>query len=332
MWRNTPIEEYLEKGLQSHFSKEVADSYYGLYTTTKDYLCQNIYSEIKGVESQLTDHSERHIQNVLNMAWELITSSDDEHGFNIIEIYLLCTCILFHDVGNVLGRDGHQIKIADIFDRTRARHNNHNQEKQLVLRIAKAHCGKSKKGDRDTLSEIGTQSHLFDQPVRIREIAAILRFADELSEGPQRTSQYMIDKGLFSNASLIYHKYASITQVFVDKGNGRIALTYNIDYPVAEVDFKELLSFTLQRIIKLDTERRYCKYYAPSLDRIKKTEASINFLVCGDLCDYDIPKICLEDKYSLVEEGIDDLIKSIPGLDDIDTVNNKLEKLIQKTE
>ena len=328
MWSNTAIEDYLIDKLLSYHKREDGEKYYALYVNAKRYLCQNIYSEIKTVEPNLTDHSDKHIQNVLDMSWKLIVDEDGNCIFNTIEIYLLCICILFHDVGNLLGRDDHNLKVADIYNKIRGKDIFCNQERQLVLKIVKAHCGTSKRGDKDTLLDVDILSHLYDSKIHMREIAAILRLADELSEGPQRTSQYMLECGNFVQSSLIYHKYASITQIHIDGGNGRLVLTYNIDYPVEEpIDFKEFLRFVYKRILKLDTERRYCKYYAPSLDKLKKTEASINFTINGDICDYDLPKICLEDKYSLVEEDIDLWINSISGLDDVDTTVEKLQDI-----
>lgn len=330
MWADTQIEKKLKSELHSCYNEQEAETYYAMYKTAKDYLCQNIYAEIKGKEPTLTDHSERHIKNVLEMAWNLIADEKGEHNFNVIEIYLLCTCILFHDVGNIHGREGHNSKVADIYNSIRGNNAFCKLERPLVLRVVKAHCGESRRGDKDTLLDVDITTHLYNKQVRLREIAAILRLADELAEGPQRTSQYMIDNGMISNASIIYHKYASVTQIHVDRGNGRIVLTYVIDYPVEEISFKDLMLFTYKRILKLDTERRYCKYYAPSLDVFKRTEASVSFIVLGDICDCDLPKICLEDKYSLVEEDIDGLIKSVKGLDDIDTLDKKLKNIVNE--
>ena len=323
MWVNTDIEECMKKGLEENLNKSDAEFYYGLYTTAKQELCRNIYSEIKGVEPQLTDHSERHIQNVLDRAWKLIIDNDRHVDFNAIELYLLCTCILFHDVGNIYGRVEHNINVADIYNSIRGDINQCSQERQLVLRVVRAHCGKTKDGGKDTLFEVEPNSNLYDQPVRVRELAAILRFADELAEGVQRTSQYMINKGLIQKDSLVFHKYASVSEYHIDKGEGRIVLMYNIDYPLSDISLKDLLEFVYKRILKLDAERRYCKYYASSLQCFLCTEASIKFTVNGDLCDFDLPKISLEDKYNLVDDGIEDLIRKLPALK-IDEIESKL--------
>ena len=323
MWENTDLENYMKKELEAFFNKQVADSYYGLYTTAKNELCGNIYSEIKGVEPFLTDHSESHIQDVLDKAWKLIIDNDGHVGFNAVELYLLCTCILFHDVGNIYGRVEHNIKVADIYNSIRGDISQCSQERQLVLRVVRAHCGKTKDGGKDTLFEVEPNSNLYDQHVRLRELAAILRFADELAEGAHRTSQYMINKGLIHKDSLVFHKYASVSEYHIDKGEGRIVLMYNIDYPLSDISLKDLLEFVYKRILKLDAERRYCKYYARSLQCFLCTEASIKFTVNGDLCDFDLPKISLEDKYNLVDDGIEDLIRKLPALN-IEEIESKL--------
>lgn len=331
MWTDTAIEQYLQKRLHDCYNKQEADFYYSLYFDAKSYLCDNVYSNIPGKEPCLTDHTEKHIINVLSNTWKLIFDNGKKRcGFNEIELLLLCVSILFHDVGNIHGRDNHNINIADIYNSVRAsKLIKCQQERQLVLRIVKAHCGKSKNGDKDTLTEVEESSHLFDKPIRVRELAAILRFADELAEGPQRTSQYMIEKGLISEDSLLYHLYASVTQVVVDKGDGRVVLTYNIDYPIKNYTLSDLLRFVYTRILKMDMERRYCKYYSPTLGSMKRTEASINFTINGDLCDFDLPKICLEDKYSLVEESIDSLLTSKPHLN-LEMIENKLNEIVKQ--
>jgi len=163
--------------------------------------------------------------------------------------------------------------------------------------------------------------------IKLRELASILRFADELSEGPQRTSHYLNSKSKIAEDAQIYHEYASITNIFVDKGNNRIAITYNIDYTSSE-RIEELLEFTYRRILKLDAERRYCKYYAPILDKLKKTDAQINFTINGDICDLDLPKIELGDKYNLIDDGndtniVDHFIKNNP----VFNIHNIVEKL-----
>lgn len=328
MWEETRIEKYLRERLRAYYNEQEAEFFFSLYTDAKYYLCDHIYSQIPSKEPDLTDHTEKHIANVLKNAWKLVSDKEECNiEFNEIEILLLCVSILFHDVGNIHGRTDHNSKIAEIYNAARSsKLDKCKQERLLVQKIVKAHCGKSKKGNKDTLLEVQESSHLFDRPIRLRELAAILRFADELAEGPQRTSQYMIDRKMIKNDSLIFHIYASITEVTIDKGDNRVILNYNIDYPTKDISLSDLLRFVYMRILKMDMERRYCKYYAPTLSSFLRTEASINFTINGSLCDFDLPKINLEDKYSLVEENIDDLLSSKPQLS-IENIENELHKI-----
>ena len=281
MWIETELEEYMHNKLIKEFNNQMGTTYYSQYDVARKYLVDNIFPYIATVDPDLTDHSDKHIENVLNNVWFLI--QDDLDKFNAIELYLLCISVLYHDSGNINGRDGHNRKIADIYSDVVGTNSSRLQEKRLVTMIVKAHCGKSKRNTPDTLIEVDEKASLFSREIKVREIAGIIRFADELAEGPQRTSDYLIKSG------------------------GRIALTYNIEMPVTGIDLETLIKFVYKRIIKLDTERRYCKYYALSLNNFKTTDAQINILYDGvDIAD--LPKIQLEDKYILSEESIEEMI------------------------
>ena len=334
MWIETKLEEYMHKKLSEEFNSREAEKYYNQYCAARTYLEEQIFPYIPMAESKLTDHTEKHIEDVLKKAWLILDKEVD--SFNAAELYLLCICILFHDCGNIHGRDGHEKKIVDIYDEIVGISSSRSQERKLVLSIVKAHSGVSKKGDKDTLIDLIETNSLYDKEIKLREIASVLRFADELAEGPQRTSDYILKhniivektgdmKPIIEKASIIYHKYASVTNVFVDKGNGRIALAYNIEVPVKQITFAELLGYIYKRIIKLDSERRYCKYYAPSLDRIKRTEAKINICHKGEDI-IDIPPIELGDKYAVLSESVEDVIFSrYPNIDE-----NTLKSLIKE--
>lgn len=321
MWIDTELEKHMQEKLHGEFSnKQIGEKYYAQYITAREYLTSNIYPFIAVVEPQLTDHSDRHIENVLNNIWDLI--NDDLDRFNGVELYLLCLSTLFHDCGNINGREGHNKKISDICNDVINDNSTRLQEKRLVTMIVRAHCGQSRKNSSDTLMEVDETASLYSREVKVCEIASIIRFADELAEGPQRTSDYMRSKGKIDQASIIYHKYASITEVFIGKKDGRIALTYNIEIPIQDVDLETLLKFIYKRIVKLDTERRYCKYYATSLNKLKTTDVKINILIDGEDV-IDLPKIQMEDKYILSNASIEDIIYHLyPEL--------KIESILQK--
>ena len=311
-WKDTEIEKYLFKLLkkESH-GNELAEQ----YKNARRYLNNNIYGEIKGVESSLTDHSGQHIENVLDNAWKLIRTEELKNGkiivsvkkFNAIDLYLLCMSILLHDVGNIHGRKKHNENISDIYNKI-VLNSTSKTEKRTIMSIVNAHCGQTQDGKRDTLGIVEPHTYIYDHKVSPREIASIVRFADELAEGKQRTSQYMLENERYDKDSKIYHYYASIVEITIDKSDNRIMLTYNINYPIPiDLEFEKVMSFVFTRIIKLDSERKYCKYYSSLLDDFKETEAQLNFYIDTEPVHLDLPKITLCDKYCLDENQDNDI-------------------------
>jgi hypothetical protein len=191
----------------------------------------------------------------------------------------------------------------------------------------KAHCGTTNADSRDTLTEVEIKGSLRGEPVQLREIASILRFADELAEGPQRTSDYLIDTNKISDKSKIYHRYAQITNVFIDRGNERIVLQYYIDTEnETQESLRKLLSFAYERIIKLDEERRYTKFHSKLLEPFKKTEVTFNFTHKGEPLDIVIDKIVLHDTCVIPGDKqpcVTDLVSKFSVLD-IENIINQL--------
>jgi hypothetical protein len=282
----TKLEKYLETTLLEKLGNEKGKNYYSDYQSARKYLFEDIMPNIKGIEPDLTDHSEKHIGNVLDNVWHLLTINDNEiktekgiDSLSCYELYVLCLSVLFHDVGNINGRNNHSVKISDIYDKVRNKNTKYNSERSLILKATKAHCGEAKDGTKDTLKEIDKSCQsLSGEPIQLLDIASILRFADELAEGPQRTSDYMVDKNKFKKKSIIYNRYAQITDILIDRGTGRIVLTYRINIKgKTKKELTELLQFTYERIIKLDEERKYTKFYSQFLTPFKQTEITFEF-------------------------------------------------------
>src|SRR5205823_8617134 len=120
-----------------------------------------------------------------------------------------------------------------------------------------------------------------------------------LAEGPQRTSEFMRSKGLYTQDSRIYHDYASITHVRIDRGNERIVLAYEIE--IADDDswqdkLRHLLGFVYRRVSKLDQERRYARFYSDLLSSFKSTWVTLNFHCKGQLLELNQPPLRIDDK------------------------------------
>ena len=273
----------------------------GAYETALAYLVKHVYDEIKAIQRDLTDHGLRHIRNVQQNALHLLPDPEDNsESLSALEMYCLGMSILFHDVGNINLREDHELNIGGIFDAARGTSAEVKREKTLVLRACAAHTGKGRDGSRDTLKDLSDSEQFEGERIRLRQLATILRFADELAEGPQRTSQLRRNRDQYDPSARLYHDYASVTHVFIDRRLERIALTFEIsvDQPPNARDssewLKELIDYVLKRIGKLDQERRYATHYAPLLAPFKVTDVSFNFHCGEELMAVDLPALRLD--------------------------------------
>ena len=165
--------------------------------------------------------------------------------------------------------------------------------------------------------------------MRLQELAAILRFADELAEGPQRTSNFMRELELYDEDSKIYHDYAASTNISIQRNNGRIALTYEIDIDIKSPNevrrphLSSFLQFVYERIKKLNQERQYARYYSEFLEPFKLIEATINFHCGSDILDTELSPLQLTD---LVVPG--DQTKDISAIDPAYSINELVDDLL----
>lgn len=292
---NTEIEVILEKRLKEKFRHSPADAskYFGYYTTAKSILIEeNIFDDIKIIQKGLSDHGGNHIKNVLSNVYYILGNELLEE-IDAIQLYFICLLVLFHDVGNMtVDRQKHHEKdvILEVYDYIRSRKTQFNEERILVPEVASKHSGTASDGSKDTINELSFEPpYLYGTKIHSKKCAALLRFADELAEGPHRTSIFMNKyyNYPYNKKSVIYHRYAEITNVNIDRNGERVCLTYTFtldaqDGIISEKvhkDFVELFAFTIRRLLKLEAERKYCKYYCDWLNPFKKTDVTFNFYV-----------------------------------------------------
>lgn len=316
IWETLDIERIIEKELIRDLGKSVGGARFGYYTTARKNLLENLLEEIRGQQKDLTDHGPRHIKDVLENIYHLIRSEFSKKGdnrpLNGIELYVLGLSALFHDVGNIFSRKEHQKRISQIYDQARPSLNGHqdHEEKKLILSICRAHCGEAFDGSNNTLIFVDKTSALDKRPIRPLFLASILRFADELAEGEQRTSHYMLQRHGYSAESIIFHQYANCVESCIERHNGRIALSFHIELKFPEKqqegggkdatvicidDLDKFLDFVYKRIEKLDQERQYTKHYCELLAPFKETSVSFNFWYNKDQIPIDLKAIVLSD-------------------------------------
>lgn len=300
MWIEKPIERLTHRKLVEELGDGAGEERYGLYTTVRRDLIEQILPNIQAVIPNITDHGPEHVAHVLENVGKILQIESWNEQLTAMELYLLILSVMFHDSGNIYGRDDHQRKISQIYDFCRSAGGNDRQEKSSLLKITEAHCGETLGGSKDTLKAIGPEPvSLAGSPIRRRFIATILRFADELAEGPNRTSLFMQKHRGYRAGSAVFHEYATAITIHMDPGNERIALTYNIEVKTQrtgdissreEQRLTKLIKFCYQRIDKLDQERKYSKHYCNLLNMFNYTTITFNYWIKEEQHNLGLPE------------------------------------------
>jgi len=347
-WSQRKIEIELKKKLDHDFKHDLtqADKYYGYYTKALSTLLnEDIFNAIRIIQKGLSDHGENHIMNVLDNVYELLVHrkydsnnnliNEEIEPLNGIQLYFICVLVLFHDVGNLtVDRQKHheQEVIRDIYNYVRKLEREFDDEQILIPEIASKHSGTAINGSKDTIGDLGIYPrHLFGEKILTKKCAAVLRLADELAEGTQRTSVFMNKyyNYPYDHSSIIYHKYAEIAKIDIDREHERICVRYNFTINVKKrkvtesnnKEFIELFDFTIKRMLKLEAERKYCRYHCDWLSPFKRTHITFNYFTEEFIDGVKFRKRILLENGALNEFFFDDLT-----LPDDELLNNFVKK------
>lgn len=278
----------------------------------------------------LNNHGHEHINQVINRADAMVEKFNGE-PLSEFEVFVLLCAIEIHDIGNILGRAGHEKKLQHIFDEHVKDIIPDTAERRIIKNVAMAHGGKTISGSKDTISPLSPEEMIFDNRVRTRLLAAILRFADELADDSTRKSRASLELGIIGTNSKIYQDYSRVLHtVYIekdDKNNYFVRLVYELEV----ADLKEiyvvghseryLLDEIYDRTLKMERERRYCLKFMRGNLNIEKIVVNIN--IYGKLSlKVDTITYTLED-IGYPCEPISGNIKEVVGI----TIRNGKEEL-----
>jgi hypothetical protein len=299
--------------------------YFRRYQQAKEWLANNVYKYIgamtsakEGAESVFTDHGIDHFDRVIKYAGALLdlrpestvakteTGGDAYKKLDPYEVFLLLMAILLHDAGNAYGRQGHEKRAFRLLGEMGANLVNDNFERRLIADLAEVHGGSNERGGKDTIGakQWKDKMHYLDTDYRPKLIAAIVRFADEVCEDRTRTPNFLLGQGVLPSASRPYHYYAeAICSSRVDTRDKSILLSYQIPFDRLflnkggdDGEEETLVDVIVQRLAKMDKERRYCDRYMSELVQIRRIRA--NLAIVNE--DYEAD---LEANFVIQDEG-----------------------------
>jgi len=284
----------LEIELENRSKSNVdAERLWSRYRSVKDYLSVNYYRWVLMECPYYTDHGEQHIESVIQAASGLVMPHLNQNNslLSPLDIFLILSGILWHDVGNVYGRSKHAERVTEMTAKIKELGFPNPDIRRLVDEISRAH-----QGGEGLLIPSGKDEHctIANNNYRVfpRELAALVRFADEISENRSRISTELLPTVPAENR--IYWEYAnSISASVPDPARERVVVTIFIEQQKAFERFScpteyaargdskgtlSLIEYIVCRLEKMNNERSYCGKWFNRYVRINEIEARFTLL------------------------------------------------------
>lgn len=302
------------------------EKYWDRYSALVSYLRSKVYPHINAGLACLskspgiyTDHGEHHFDEVVRYAGCLIEPTFGKGDDGVIEpydLYLLLSAIRLHDAGNIDGREEHERRVYSLLKEAGAAVCPDDYEARLIAEIAQSHGGKTDSGDLDTIGSLSESGGFGPIGCNLKEVAALVRFSDEVCEHHTRASIHHIQAGTLPPANKLFHLYANgVKQARLVRDRKTFVLHLEFDaehlvdrYPTPRhtsenPEEKYLLEDALDRIQKLDTERIYCnRFISPAL-RTDRIEVGINITRSSVVHGQTIRKIWKSKEFVIEERG-----------------------------
>lgn len=301
----SPLERLLhEKAKRADQFPERTVNYFDRYIQIKDWLDRNIFRNAGAGLARdgvlYTQHDRGHIEDVIHSAGLMLgLETDHSLGEKLrpFEVYVLLVSILLHDAGNAYNREGHEKLPLSILTKMGDIPGPLIQEKRAIAKVAQAHGGKTVDGNRDTITSVLFESEpkVIHVQLRARLVAAILRFADEISENPSRANWVALDAPELSPTALVHNKYCELIGIHVDPGDHTIHIEFHVEIELLQQKFKivesgkikdvYLIDYIAYRIEKADMERRYCNRFMAAILRFETIKVCLKLLKDGEIVE-----------------------------------------------
>jgi len=277
------------------------------YTATKNHLAQYYYPWVQANAPWFTDHGQKHVDSVIHTAGQLL-SAFPESALSCLDLYILLTATIWHDVGIVCGRAGHAREVQQFIDKVREFCFLDPALYRLVCQVVRAHSGREGWSSLQSSEPVTACTHK-TCTVYPQSIAALLRFADDASETRTRISPPLLESVPIQQR--IYWAYAhSITASKPEPEPARKRLLLAIelqraaaterfpcprDYLVRADKSKRisLIEYLVCRLERMNNERAYCFPYLTRYADIRTIEVRIQ--VCHGTDSESIEDIVLGD-------------------------------------
>ncbi len=277
----------LEDELRSRARKDSdADDFYARYIAMNRYLATEYYPWIQAQCPYYTDHGQLHIASVMQSASQLLGGhlvNRRNSELTTLDLFLIMSSVLWHDVGNVYGRSRHAQRVAEMTAKIKELGFPNPNIQRLVAEIAIAHSGDDGLNKARQKEDVSTSNRQYT--VYPSALAAVVRFADEVSENQARISHALKENVPIGNR--IYWEYAACVAASIpDPARQSVRISVNVPHDAAPREYAitpdtadscqrefavrtgkpsiTLIEYIICRLEKMNNERAYC---APRFNR-----------------------------------------------------------------
>jgi len=269
------------------------------YSAMKNYLSRQYYPWVQANCPYFTDHGQAHIESVIQSSSQILSKSLQNSSPKVVltslDLYILLCSVIWHDIGMVFERSGHSNKVKEIIDRIKELGFPDPSVSRLVSELVKAH--EERNGliipEREQDCTVNTKTYT----VFPRALAAIVRFADEISENRSRISPSLLKNGKIPKENLIYWEHANcLTASRADPYRERVIVTVEIEVDKAiavhccpeeckqhsgDGESISLIEYLVARLQKMNNERAYCAREFERYASIRKIEVRLKLIKGG---------------------------------------------------
>ncbi|MVA33953.1 HD domain-containing protein [Agrobacterium vitis] len=300
MPENISVDSHLEQLLKKCAQRQGAKfprrqgSYFEHYKSIKQRLADKYYAVTGSALAQegdrYTKHDISHVDDVIETAGLMLGFNSDSPSpaYKLLEpyeVFVLLVAILLHDAGNAFRRQGHEKKAAEILREVASAAGLSNLEHRIISTIAQAHGGKMEDGNEDTITNVITEAepHIGKIKIHAWRLAALVRFADELSENYTRADEVAIESQATPALSRLANLYCLVINPKIDFVGKSVHLSFDVHRKLLPEVFsltrkdgaaEDILfvDYIAERLEKCERERRYCNRFLAgfaSYDRIR---------------------------------------------------------------
>jgi hypothetical protein len=250
-------------------SQELGIPFAQRYEVLKDRLYNTEYEHVHAGFPSGTNHGRSHINRVLEKLDRLVDGDPLRDGvINAYELFLTMVSVLYHDVGLLRGRKGHQITSQLLVGDENNEYLVNANDRDIIKAAVVSHS--SNEDIEHRCARFAETEVIGSYSVRPRVVAALVRLADELDEDYRRADPTLEQRLNMADDSRFFWRAAQCIRGILPVRNAR-QIRIDVKFDLEDcgrffrVDGKprSFIGLFAEKLTKINSERKLTTKYLP---------------------------------------------------------------------